>query len=664
MIAELGHFALVLALGVTILQGTVPILGAWQQNNRWCAFALTASYVQGALVLFAFIALSCAFLDYDFSVRYVAQNSNLSLPWYYRLSAVWGAHEGSLLLWALILSGWTVAVALFSQSLPLIVRARVLGVLALVSVGFLLFMLATSNPFDRLINPPLDGRDLNPLLQDPGLIIHPPLLYMGYVGLAVPFAFAIAALLGGRVDAAWTRWTRPWTTIAWVFLTLGITLGSWWAYYELGWGGWWFWDPVENASFMPWLAATALIHSLAVTEQRSAFKAWTVLLAIIGFSLSLLGTFLVRSGVLVSVHAFASDPERGQFILVFLFIVVGAALVLFALRGPALRDSGHFELYSRETLLLFNNVILAVAAASVLIGTLYPIGLDWLGLDKISVGAPYFNLVFVGLMFFLLPFVGIAPQMRWKRDSWSRSKAKLALWFALSLALAAVWLLVAIPLPETTGAVMIAGVALASWIIVSACLYIFERIKRPANSASGKRFRRPSLALLGMTLAHLGVGCFVAGVTVTSYTSTEVDVALKAGEMHRIGDYEFRFEGVRQVQGVNYLATEGTVVVSRNGIEIARLGPQKRRYSQPSEPMTEASIDAELSRDLYVALGDSLGANAWSLRLYVKPYIRWIWLGALIMAFGGILAACDKRYRPVRVEAPAPLGLAPAQASA
>jgi len=641
VIPELGHFALIVALALALLQSVLPLVGASRGTPELIAVAAPAARAHALFVLIAFACLSYAFAVKDFSVEYVAVNSNSALPIYYRLSAVWGAHEGSLLLWSLILAGWTVAVSFARRALPAAFHARVLAVMGLVSVGFMLFMLLTSNPFARLLPPAPEGRDLNPLLQDFGLIVHPPMLYMGYVGMVVPFSFAIAALLGGRVDAAWTRWTRPWTTAAWVFLTLGITLGSWWAYYELGWGGWWFWDPVENASFMPWLVATALIHSLAVTEQRGAFKAWTLLLAIFGFALSLLGTFLVRSGVLVSVHAFASDPARGVFILAFLGAVVGGALALYAWRASAVSGGGRFQLLSRETLLLVNNVLLVVACATILLGTLYPVALDALSLGKISVGPPYFNAVFVPLMLPLVVLAGIGPLTRWKRDRaaelWRRLRAALVT--SVVLGVAAV-LLIAGP----TRATVFAAIVTALWVAAATLQNLAARVRAPRHLYS--ELRRVPRSVLGMTLAHLGIGVFVVGVTVANTFSLERDVGLAPGEAVTLAGYRFEFRGVGEAQGPNYRAERGELVVTRGGEPVTTLYPEKRFYvADPSQPMTEAAIDAGFFRDLYVALGEPLETGAWSLRAYYRPFQRWIWLGPLLMALGGILAASDRRYR-------------------
>jgi cytochrome c-type biogenesis protein CcmF len=642
MIPELGHFALIIALGVAVVQGLVPLLGAQRGVPEWMALAVTASRAQFLFVLLAYACLTYAFVAKDFSVAYVAQNANADLPLFYRISAVWGAHEGSFLLWTLTLAGWSLAVGMASGALPMAFRARVLATMGLISCGFLLFMLLTSNPFERLLPAPQDGRDLNPLLQDPGMVIHPPMLYMGYVGLAVPFAFAVAALLGGRLDAAWTRWTRPWTTVAWVFLTVGITLGSWWAYNELGWGGWWFWDPVENASFMPWLVATALMHSLAVSEQRGAFKAWTVLLAIFGFSLSLLGTFLVRSGVLVSVHAFATDPARGVFILAFLALVVGGALTLFAWRASVISGGGSFRLMSRETLLLINNVLLVVACATVLLGTMYPLIIDALGLGKISVGPPYFDAVFAPLMLPLVFLIGIGPLTRWKGDEASRLVQLLRIAFVVSLVVAGAIVVV------TSGysLLLLAALAMAIWTLASTAQGLIARMR--GKRGAWKGLRALPRSFVGMTLAHLGVGVFIIGVAITSTFSSERDVRLGPGDSETLAGYRFQFQGVGEVPGPNYVARRAEVQIFRGERRIATLYPEKRRYPIQEQPMTEAAIDVGFTRDLYVALGEPLGDGSWAVRLYYKPLIRWIWFGPALMALGGLLAASDRRYRSGR----------------
>lgn len=642
MIPELGFFALIMALCLALAQSIIPLIGAQRRNIHWMAVAIPATRLHSLLLMIAFACLTYAFVTQDFTVAYVAQHSNIELPLYYRFSAVWAAHEGSLLLWVLILSFWSLAVTHFSRGLPMAFVARVLGVLGLISIGFLLFIIFTSNPFERLLPGAPDGHDLNPLLQDFGLIIHPPMLYMGYVGLSVPFAFAIAALLEGRIDAAWTRWARPWTLIAWVFLTLGIMLGSWWAYYELGWGGWWFWDPVENASFMPWLMATALIHSLAICEQRNAFKAWTVLLSIFGFSLSLLGTFLVRSGVLVSVHAFASDPARGIFILIFLGLVIGSALLLYAWRATAVSGGGQFSLVSRETLLLINNILLVSASGTILLGTLYPLILDGLNLGKISVGPPYFNKVFIPLMLPLVLLLGIGPLCKWKQDRFSQLGRQMAPAFVLSLILGGTLTLLA----GASGTLMTAvGLAMALWVMLSAILILVKRLTHKKHKL--KTLLEQPRSFIGMTLAHFGVGVFIVGITMVSAYQAESTVKMSPGDTETIADYTFHFDGVEEREGANYSTQYGSVRISKQGDEIAMLHPEKRVYRRETKPMTEAGIDAGLTRDLYVSLGEPLDAtnNTWSLRLYYKPYIRWIWLGPILMAFGGFLAASDRRYR-------------------
>ena len=638
MIGELGHLALILAFLVACIQGVVPLVGAWRRVPAWMAVAVSAARAQFLLMGISYLCLTQVFVVSDFSFSYVAQNSNTALPLMYKISAVWGAHEGSMLLWATVLAGWGFAVATFSTSLPDLFRARVLAVIALVSVGFQLFILLTSNPFERLLPAPLEGRDLNPLLQDPGMAAHPPMLYMGYVGLVVPFAFAVSALIEGRMDLAWTRWTRPWTTVAWAFLTGGIMLGSWWAYSELGWGGWWFWDPVENASFMPWLVATALIHSLAVTEQRGAFRAWTLLLAISGFSLSLLGAFLVRSGVLVSVHAFATDPARGLFILAFLAVVIGTALALYAWRGARLAGGGSFDICSRETFLLANNVLLVATSATVLLGTLYPLLLDALDAGKISVGPPYFNSVFVPLMLPLAALLGFAPLARWKRDEWRRLLAKVRLPF-----LVVVLAIVALALGTPASWAMAAGTGFALWIAAGVVLGVRDRLRHRHGASLRRALGR---GFTGMTLAHLGAGVFIAGVTWTTGAGIERDVRLAPGEGIVVSGYTFRFDGVAPRLGPNYRAVRGTVQVLRDGEPYAVLHPEKRTYLAQAEPMTEAAVEPGFTRDLFVALGEPVGTEgAWTMRVQYKPLVRWIWLGPLMMAIGGLLAAGDRRYR-------------------
>ena len=641
MIPEIGHFALIVALFLVVCLGVLPIIGAARDNAVLMGIARPLAHGQFVFIAIAFGCLTYAFVTSDFSVLYVAQHSNSQLPTVYRVAAVWGGHEGSLLLWTFILSVWILAVATFSKHLPEEMAARVLGVMGLVAVGFLLFMLFTSNPFDRLLPAAADGHDLNPLLQDPGLAIHPPMLYMGYVGYSVAFAFAIAALLGGKMDATWSRWSRPWTTVAWVFMTCGIALGSWWAYYELGWGGWWFWDPVENASFMPWLVGTALMHSLAVTEKRGAFKSWTVLLAIAAFSLSLLGTFLVRSGVLTSVHAFATDPKRGIFILSFLVIVIGASLLLFAWRAPKIGLGGKFDLLSRESLLLSNNVLLSVAAASVFIGTLYPLFMDALGSGKLSVGPPYFNAVFVPLMVPMVLMMGLGPLARWKRFDLPELAKRVRWAFASAL-------LISLLLPLVMGkwTVMISlSFLLAFWIITSMVLSLRERLARRGNFM--QRLRGQPLSYYGMQLAHLGVAIFIIGVTMVKSYETERDVRMNVGDTVQAGGYEFRFNGVKDAPGPNYVAGQGSVTASKDGKLITELLPEKRQYNSSSMPMTEAAIETGFFGDLYVSLGEAIpnGDGAWAVRVYIKPFVDWIWAGCLLMMLGGALAISDRRYR-------------------
>jgi cytochrome c-type biogenesis protein CcmF len=604
----------------------------------------------------AFACLIDSFIVNDFSVRYVAEHSNSDLPLYYRIAATWGAHEGSMLLWAVILGLWTFAVTVFSGSLSEEFLARVLGVMGLISVGILLFILLTSNPFERLVPMPSDGGDLNPLLQDFGMTIHPPMLYMGYVGLSVAFSFAIAALLGGSLDSAWARWSRPWTLVAWIFLTFGIVLGSWWAYYELGWGGWWFWDPVENASFMPWLVATALLHSLAATEKRGAFKAWTVLLAIFAFSLSLLGTFLVRSGVLTSVHAFASDPARGLFILVFLAVVVGSSLLIYALKAPAIKDTARYTLISRENLLLVNNVLLVTAAASILLGTLYPLVLDALHLGKISVGPPYFSSVFAPLMAPAVVLAGIAPLFAWREACVPKLIQQLR-WLAplcLLLGVAATGLFWSVSDIKT-----LAGLSMAFWLVGSAGLSLWNRIRLRETALAGVRSQ--SLSVYGMTLAHVGIAVFLVGVVLSSSYSEEKIVRLAPEDTVQLGPYAFTFKGVTDVVGPNFRAQEGSFMVESHGKPIASLNPQKRIYKVQRNTMTEAAIDPGLTRDLYVALGEPMDGAAWSVRVYYKPFIRWIWLGGLLMMAGGLCSVADRRYRLATLKTLEPRATASAQ---
>ena len=649
MLAELGHFALILALLVALVQATLPLLGTWRERAAWQALARPAAFAHFSLVALSFVALTACFVNNDFSVLYVAQHSNSLLPTVYRVAAVWGGHEGSLLLWVLMLAMWTAAVAAFSFSLPQAMVARVVGVLGWVSVGFLLFILALSNPFERLLPAAADGRDLNPLLQDPGLIIHPPMLYMGYVGFSVAFAFAIAALLAGRLDAAWARWSRPWTLVAWLFMTFGIGLGSWWAYYELGWGGWWFWDPVENASLMPWLVGTALIHSLMASDKRGNFKAWTVLLSISAFSLSLLGTFLVRSGVLTSVHAFASDPKRGVFILMFLAVVVGFSLTLYAWRMPKVRMGQAVSLLSRETLLLANSVLLVVACAAVLLGTIYPLVIDALNLGKLSVGPQYFNAVFVPLMVPLLVIMVPGTVVRWRESHWSELLLRLR-WVALAA------LGVGLAAPALAGEWSIGaafGFFLAAWVVLGSVQHMVLRWRQPGQIGA---------AYWGMQCAHIGLAVVVAGITGVKSYEVERDVRMGVGDVVTIAPYAFRLQGMSEVKGPNYRAVRADVEVLKNGQPIDRLYPEKRRYFSTAMPMTEAAIDSGFMRDLYVSLGDPIDGPTpqWSMRVYYKPFVPWIWAGVLLMVLGGGLAAVDRRYRAAspRTE-PMPAGAAP-----
>jgi len=641
MIPEIGNFSLMLALCLALVQGIFPIAGSFRGNERWMALARPAATGQFVLVSIAFACLVYAFVTNDFSVTYVASNSNSMLPVYYRMAATWGGHEGSLLLWVEMLVAWTFAVALFSRQLPDETVARVLGVMGLISVGFLCFMLFTSNPFDRLLPGAMDGRDLNPLLQDFGMIVHPPMLYMGYVGFSVAFSFAIAALMGGKLDAAWARWSRPWTLVAWMFLTLGIFMGSFWAYYELGWGGWWFWDAVENASFMPWLAGTALIHSLAVTEKRGSFKNWTVLLAIIAFSLSLLGTFLVRSGVLTSVHAFATDPRRGLYILVFLAIVIGGSLLLFAWRAPKVGLGGKFALFSRESMLLVNNVLLLAAAGTVLLGTLYPLFLDAFNLGKISVGPPYFEAVFVPLMIPILLLIGVGPFVRWKDASFKELLHRLR-WIALGALLFAV----AAALLFAPSPMVVLGATFAVWILLATASHLLERLRHaPVGTSLWKRIASQPRSYWGMLVAHAGIGVFVIGVTLVKGMDIANDVSMRVGDTTSAGDYMFRFTGLKEISGPNYNGKQGTFEVTRGDTKIATMRPEKRLYTVQRMPMTEAAIDRGFTRDLYVSLGEQTSQDVWVVRVQLKPFVGWIWAGCLIIAFGGFLAASDRRYR-------------------
>jgi cytochrome c-type biogenesis protein CcmF len=643
MIPEIGHFLLWLALAVALALGVIPMMGAARSRADWMVLARPLSFVLFTLISLASVCLMISFVRSDFSVLYVASNSNTHLPLQYRIAGFWGGHEGSLLLWVQMLVVWMLAVCLFSRHLPREVLARILSVMGLVSLGFLLFMLMTSNPFDRLFPIPEDGHDLNPLLQDPGMVFHPPTLYMGYVGFCVAFAFAIAALIGGNLDATWARWTRPWTTVAWMFLTVGISMGSSWAYYELGWGGWWFWDPVENASFMPWLLGTALIHSLAVTEKRSSFKNWTVMLAILAFSFSLLGTFLVRSGVLSSVHAFATDPRRGLFILAFLTIVIGSSFALFAWRAPTVGLGARFALFSKETALLANNVLFMVAAGVVLLGTLYPLLLDALGLGKISVGPPYFDSVFLPLMVPTIFLMGVGPMARWKETSVPdlASRLKWAAGVAVVMALLTGWLAGSIHLLASLGLLM------AYWIVSSVATDFWERVKPEGKGFNEivRKTRQIPRALAGMMVAHIGVAMFCFGVTMVKTYEVENDVKMNVGDSTTVRGYAFTFKGVKQIQGPNYDATRADIEITRNGSKITDLSPEKRIYRVQQNPMTEAAIHPGLTGDLYVSMGEEVEGGAWIVRVYVKPFIDWIWGGCMIMALGGFMAVTDRRYR-------------------
>ena len=650
MIPEVGNFALVLALCVSVVQGVVPLLGAHKNYAPWVALARPSAALAALFSTLAFTCLAYAALDNDFSVRYVATHSNTLLPTVYRLAAVWGGHEGSLLLWVLMLTCWGLAVAIFSRGLEDTLRARVLAVLGLIATGFFLFMLLTSNPFERLVHPPVEGRDLNPLLQDPGLVIHPPLLYMGYVGFSVAYAFAMAALIAGRLDSVWVRWSRPWTLAAWSFLTMGIGLGSWWAYYELGWGGWWFWDPVENASFMPWLVGVALLHSLAVSEKRGCFKNWTVLLALGAFSLSLLGTFLVRSGVLTSVHAFATDPQRGVFILIFLVIVVGVSLLLYAWRAPSVGLGGRFGYFSRESLLLGNNLLLITAAGSVLLGTIYPLMIDALGLGKISVGPPYFNTVFIPVMLPLGVLIAVGVNTRWREDKPGRVARRLLM--PMLFAVPAGLLL---PLYFERWSPLVAlALIVAFWILASGKLDYWRRAAATQSNSGALGWSmsclRQPLGFLGMHIAHGGVAVFMIGATLVSAYEVEKDVRMAVGGQVAVGGYNLRFDGVRKVVGPNYRALQGEVVLFDDEGQVEKiLHPEKRHYFSSPMPMTEAAIDVGIFRDIYISLGEPIDKHnpegEWAVRVYYKPFVDWLWAGSFFMALGALLALFDRRYR-------------------
>ncbi len=639
MLPELGHFALILALLLALLQAFFGIAGPALGRERWSRAVTSALAGQAVMVATAVACLVHAFVTNDFSVLYVAENSNSALPLFYRVSALWGAHEGSLLLWIFLLAAWSVAVAIRSAGLPPNFASRVLGVLGLVSFGFLLFTLATSNPFMRLDPAAPDGRDLNPILQDPGLAVHPPILYTGYVGFAVAFAFACAAMLEGRLDQAWARWTRPWTTWAWAFLTCGIALGSFWAYYELGWGGFWFWDPVENASFMPWLVGTALVHSLAVTDKRGLFKSWTLLLAILAFSLSMLGTFLVRSGVLVSVHSFAADPSRGMFILMFLIIMIGGALTLYAWRAPLLKSQAGFELGARESFLLFNNVLLVIAAATVLAGTLAPLISDALKLGTLSVGPPYFNPTFMLSMLPLMGLLAFGIHANWKRGRLRDKQRTLLVTFAAAAVLAC-----GVVFGIYSGAHVLTpvGMTLGSWILIASLVDPLDRWRRGLSL---------SRAVLGMTIAHMGLGVAVLGLTTVQSFTVERDVALSPGQVAKVGGYELRFQGVKTVEGPNYDGIGGTFVVTRHGTPVAVMTPQKRQFWVQHQVTSETAITLNHGNNVLLALGDDLGAGRWSVRIQIRPLVSLVWLAALIMAIGGFVASSDRRYQSAKAAA-------------
>lgn len=641
MIAELGNYALALSLAIAVLLAIFPLWGAEKGNAQLMALARPMTYGLFIVLSVSFGALFYLFAVNDFSVQYVVNNSNTTLPIYYRLSAVWGSHEGSLLLWIWLLSLWSAAVALFSKRLPQEAAARVLGIMGIISIGFLLFVLFTSNPFARTFPDfPVDGKELNPLLQDVGLIFHPPLLYMGYVGFSVAFAFSIASLMTGKLDTAWARWSRPWTMAAWIFLTLGIVLGSWWAYYELGWGGWWFWDPVENASFMPWLAGTALLHSLAVTEKRGSFKAWTVLLAILAFSLCLLGTFLVRSGILVSVHAFASDPTRGLYVLAYLIVVIGGSLTLYAYKGSQIRSRDNAERYSRESLLLLNNILLMTALCVVLLGTLLPLVHKQLGLGSISIGAPFFDQMFLIIMTPFALLLGIGPLVKWRRDQFSAIRTPVVVSVIIML-------IAGFALPYLLqDKITVSAVLGTMMTVIIVLLSLYEMHQRATHRDSFLQgVTKLSRSHWGMVLAHLGVAMTVWGIAFSQNYSVERDVRMNVGDSVQIADYDFTFKGISDANGPNYIGGKAQIDITRHGKPEATLFAEKRLYTVSKMPMTEAAIDWGFTRDLYVALGEKLDNNAWALRLYYKPFIRWIWLGGLFMAIGGLLCMFDRRYR-------------------
>ncbi|OJA06863.1 heme lyase CcmF/NrfE family subunit [Halomonas sp. QHL1] len=651
LIPEIGHFALIIALLMATVQAVMPLAGAATRRPLWMAYGQPMAVGQFVFIAIAYACLTASYMLDDFSVANVANNSNSLLPWYYKFSAVWGNHEGSVLLWSFMLAGWGFAASLFTGNLPRDMVARVMGVMGMVCVGFLLFILMTSNPFERLLpDMPQDGADLNPLLQDFGLIVHPPMLYMGYVGFSVVFAFAIAALMGGRLDAAWTRWARPWTNLAWAFLTVGIALGSWWAYYELGWGGWWFWDPVENASLLPWLTGTALVHSLAVTEKRGSFKSWTVLLAISTFSLSLMGTFLVRSGVLTSVHAFANDPARGFFILMLLAITVTLSLLVFALRAPRVSHKVGFNWLSRDALLLVNNIFLVIMTVTVLLGTVYPLILDSLGLGKISVGPPYFNALFVPLTVMMCIFMGLGSVTRWKsmaardltRKLWLAGVAALVLGILMPLLYRGEWnLFVSL------------GIVSALWIVLPMVRDVFDKTRHASSFVAG--VRKLSLAYWGMVLGHVGVAVTIVGVAVVSNYNIERNVRMSPGTTVEVAGYQFTMTELTERRGANFLADTAILQVQRgeSGSSFT-MRPEKRLYLATGMPMTQVALRPGLFRDLYVAMGENLDDGSWAMRVQYKPFVRWLWLGALLMAFGGLLAVLDKRYRRTAATREAP----------
>ena len=647
MIPELGSFSLILALCLSALLGSLPIAGAHYNNPVWISMARPLTAGVFVFLGLAISALAYAFITDDFSVSFVAQHSNTLLPMRYKFTAVWGGHEGSFLLWTFMLAGWMLSVGIFSKSMPEEFVARVLGVLGILIFGYILFMLATSNPFDRIVPlPPADGADLNSALQDIGFILHPPTLYMGYVGFSVVFAFAIAALLSGRMDAAWARWSRPWANVAWAILTVGIALGSWWAYYELGWGGWWAWDPVENPPMITWLFGTALIHSLAVTEKRGMFKSWTVLLAILAFSGSLLGTFITRSGLLTSVHAFASDPSRGFFILGILGISIGGSLLLYALRAPLMKGSFGFEYTSREFFLLVNNVILVVSAASIFLGTLFPMVYQAVTDDLISIGPPYFNTIFVPLMMLLFVFVGIGPLSRWKQTSWTYLAAQLGKVLFASLLVGLIFPLIVLSNFSVAATITL---ILASWIVFAIGKDISNKVANKRSTLRG--LKSLSLSYYGMVLAHIGIAVMLIGAALTSFFSEERSVLLAPGESVELGGYLFALEGSARIEGPNYIGDEAELTVVNDGELLTVLYPQRRLYVASGTPSTEMAIDAGFFSDLFITQGEEKGAGAWSMTLYVKPFVRWIWLGAIFMAIGGTLAAGDKRYRRLRIKA-------------